>query len=126
MRGCAESHFQLAPESRLPKWFALSPDQNRSNVEVTMTYYIGLTGGSTATFVLRNRDGRKLAEAEGPVRDKEPQILTPAPPTGSLPYPSYEVVTINGVTEVVEHRRMEPIFYITDDKTVRRKLGVAE
>ena len=30
----------------------------------------------------------------------------------------------NGVTEVFEHRRMEPIFYVTDDPEVRRRLGV--
>jgi hypothetical protein len=61
-----------------------------------MTYYIGLVGGSTANFVLRDRDGHKIAEVDGPVRDKEPQTLTPAPPTGPLPYPAYEVVIING------------------------------
>jgi len=36
----------------------------------------------------------------------------------------YEVLTANGISEVVEHRRMEPIFYINDDPEVRRKLGV--
>ena len=41
-------------------------------------------------------------------------------------YPMYEVLTANGITEVVEHRRMEPVFYITDDPEVRRKLGVPE
>lgn len=46
--------------------------------------------------------------------------------TGPIPYPIYEVLTANGVTEVVEHRRMEPVFYITDDPDVRRKLGVPE
>jgi len=30
----------------------------------------------------------------------------------------------NGVTEVVEHRRMEPICYITDDPEIRGALGV--
>jgi len=34
------------------------------------------------------------------------------------------VLTANGFTEVIEHRHMEPIFYITDDPEVRRKLGV--
>ncbi len=89
-----------------------------------MTYYLGLDSRSRATFVLRDRDGRRLAEVEGLVRDNQPQTLTPAPPTGPLPYPSYEVVTIQGITEIIEHRRMEPIFYINDDPEVRRKLGV--
>jgi hypothetical protein len=29
-------------------------------------------------------------------------------------YPQYEVVTANGVTDVIEYRRPEPILYITD------------
>jgi hypothetical protein len=41
-----------------------------------------------------------------------------------MPYPRYEVLTADGVTEVIEHRRLEPIFYITDDPEVRRKLSV--
>ena len=32
----------------------------------------------------------------------------------------------NGTTEIIEHRRMEPVFYITDDPEVRRKLGVPD
>jgi hypothetical protein len=28
------------------------------------------------------------------------------------------------VSDVIQHRRMEPVFYITDDSEVRRKLGV--
>jgi hypothetical protein len=41
-RGCAESDFDLAAESRLPKWFTLAAGQNRSDATVNMTYYIGL------------------------------------------------------------------------------------
>jgi hypothetical protein len=40
------------------------------------------------------------------------------------PYPIYEKVTINGVTESVEHRRMEPIFYVSDDPELHRRFGV--
>jgi hypothetical protein len=41
-----------------------------------------------------------------------------------MQYPGYEVVTVDGMTEVIEHRRMEPIFYITDDPQVKQRLGV--
>ena len=44
--------------------------------------------------------------------------------TGPLPYPSYEVITANGITEVIEHRQMEPVFYISDDPRVKEQLGV--
>ena len=39
-------------------------------------------------------------------------------------YPSYEVITVNGVIEIIEHRKLEPIFYITDDLAVLKELGV--
>src|SRR5438552_18880226 len=79
MRGCAESNFDLAERSRLPKLFTLPDGRSRSDVTVLMTY-IG-RGGSTANFVLRDRHGRKLAEVEGPIRDSQPQTLVPAPGT---------------------------------------------
>jgi hypothetical protein len=37
---------------------------------------------------------------------------------GLTGYPAYEIITINGATEIVEHRRMEPIFYLTDERAV--------
>jgi hypothetical protein len=41
------------------------------------------------------------------------------PPSGFPPhYPIYEATTVNGITEIIEHRKMEPIFYITDDTNV--------
>jgi hypothetical protein len=126
LRGCAESEFSLAPESRLPRWFSLPPGVSRSDVDVVMTYYIGASG-HTARFVMRHRDGRELAEVEGAIRDNHPQTLVPDPGTGPLPYPNYAIVTSNGITEVVEHRRREDsVFYITDDAELKRKLGMPQ
>jgi len=34
-------------------------------------------------------------------------------------YPSYEIITVGGITEIIEHRKMEPIFYVTDDPEVK-------
>jgi len=41
-------------------------------------------------------------------------------------YPSYEIITVGRTTEVIEHRKMEPIFYVTDDPSVLSKLGVSK
>ena len=38
--GCSEANFNLAPNSRLPKWFKLSTGLSRADVTVTMDYYI--------------------------------------------------------------------------------------
>jgi hypothetical protein len=36
IRGCEESSFDLAPDSRIPKWFSLPAGVQRSDVKVTM------------------------------------------------------------------------------------------
>ena len=124
LRGCAESEFSLATESRLPRWFSLPAGVSRLDVDVVMTYYIGASG-HTARFVMRHRDGQELATVEGGIRDNHPQTLVPDSGTGPLPYPNYAIVTSNGIIEVVEHRRREDsVFYITDDPEVKQKLRV--
>ncbi|PYR95626.1 MAG: hypothetical protein DMF84_00200 [Acidobacteria bacterium] len=125
VRGCAESQFDLAPESRLPKWFAVPAGLQRGDVTVELSYYGPLVGSArTAIVTLRTQQGKTLSEIVATLRGKEPLTLEPHSDTGPIPYPSYEVLTANGITEVIEHRRMEPVFYISDDPEVRRKLRV--
>jgi hypothetical protein len=123
-RGCIESSFTLSPESRLPKWFA-STGVPRAEATVTMDYWGGPIG-STATFILRDGRGRRVARIVGQLQGTEPLSLTPRGPTGPIPYPMYEVITVDGVIDVIEHRRMEDVFYVTDDPEVRAKLGVRD
>ena len=80
--------------------------------------------GRTSTFTLRDTKGRVVATAVGNVQGNEPATFEPHGATGPLLYPIYEIVTVNGIVEVIEHRRTEPTFYITDDPEIRRKLGV--
>jgi hypothetical protein len=88
-----------------------------------MDYWLG-PFGRTATFTLRDATGRKIASVIGQLQGKEPLTLAPHGATGPSDYPGYEVITADGITEVIEHRRMEPIFYITDDPDIKLKLGV--
>ena len=120
-----ESTFELAHESRLPKWFTLPPGLSRSDVTVTMSYYIKPTG-HTATFTLKDTKKRKLAEVSGSQMGFEPLTLKNLRPEVSPYYPSYEIITVNGITDIIEHRKMEPIFYVTDDPNVWRELGVEQ
>ncbi|HEX5123070.1 MAG TPA: hypothetical protein VFV97_07470 [Rhodanobacteraceae bacterium] len=116
-----ESCFDLAGSSRLPGWFKLPADLERKDVAVHMCYYIG-ANGSTATFVMRNaKTQAKLADITGAVRDLYPIVRSTDP---AAKYPGYSVITAGGITEAVEHRRMEPIFYVVDDPAVRHELGI--
>jgi len=119
-----ESTFELSPESRLPKWFALPPGVTRAEVTVTMSYYVKLSG-RTATFTLSGSKIVTTTKVSGTQKGLKP-IELKNPPLGYPPhYPSYEIITVNSVTEVIEHRKMEPIFYVTDDPTVLAELGIS-
>jgi hypothetical protein len=120
-----ESTFELASESRLPKWIALPPGLTRADVSVTMSYY-GLPWGSSATFLLRDMKGKILTKVDGKVKGSEPFQLKHPPPGFPPGYPSYSVITANRMTEIIEHRKMEPIFYVTDDPSVWKETEVGK
>jgi len=126
--GCGafpESSFKLASESRLPKWFALPPGLSRADVTVTMDNYINyISSERTPEFELSDANGKKLAAVHGKKQGSAPISLIGMDPSSGLIYPLYEIVTVNGITEVIEHRQMEPIFYVTDDIEVLTKLGL--
>jgi hypothetical protein len=120
-----ESTFELATESRLPKWITLPPGLTRADVSITMSYYV-MPWGRSATFILRNTKGQIRAKVRGKMRGLGPNQLK-NPPHGFPPgYPSYEVITVNGITEIIEHRKQEPTLYITDDPAVWKELGVRQ
>jgi len=118
-----ESTFELASESRLPKWITLPSGLTRADASLSMSYYVW-PWGRRATFVLRDAKGKILTKISGKVRGSGPSQLKESRPGFPVGYPSYEVITVNGTTEIIEHRKMEPTFYVLDDPAVRKELGV--
>src|SRR5260370_40996007 len=89
-----------------------------------MSYYSMPWGGSM-TFILQDAKGKIRTKVHGKTRGLGPNQLR-HPPHGFPPgYPAYEVITVNGITEMIEHRKPEPIFYITEDPPLgnERELG---
>jgi hypothetical protein len=84
-----------------------------------MSYYVK-PEGRVAILVFSDSKGRELAKTVGTLKGLEPLHLK----NSSSNYPSYEVITANGVADIVEHRRMEPIFYLTDDSDVWKEFAV--
>ena len=120
-----ESTFDLASESRLPKWFTPPPGLTRADVSIKMSYY-SMPWGSSATFILQDTKGKIRTKVDSKEKGSEPFQLK-HPPHGFPPgYPAYEIITVNGITEIIEHRKMEPIFYVTDDPAVWKELGVGQ
>ena len=101
----------------MPKWVILPPRLTRTNVPLTMSYYTSPLGNS-ARFTLQDKNGRVVKEITGKVGCKEPFQLKNTLQRPSFGYPAYEPIIVNGITEIIEHRRMEPIFYVTDDTAV--------
>jgi len=89
-----------------------------------MSYYVK-PSGRTSTFILIDAKKQKVAEVSGTQNGLEPLKLKDPRPGFPAGYPSYEIVTVNGITEIIEHRQMEPIFYITDDPAVWAELGAS-
>jgi hypothetical protein len=111
-----ESTFQLASESRLPKWITLPPGMIRADVSITMSYYI-VPWGSRSVFLLQDAKGKTLEKVYG--KEKCALFYPKDPPPGFPPgYPAYQEVTVDDTTELIEHRKMEPVFYVTDDPAV--------
>ena len=121
--GCAEAFFELASESRLPRWFTLPKGTGRADLIVTRAGYVGI--GRSAVFKLWDAHGHKLAQVTTVTDDYEPFTFGPRSPQGGFDarsYPLYELETANGISEVFEYRRMEPVVYINDDPVVRAAL----
>jgi hypothetical protein len=112
-----ESTFELANESRLSRWITLPPGLTRADVSITMSYYIK-PWGRTATFTTQG------AKVTGKLKCNEPFRLKKPTGESASDYPSYELVTVNGISEIIEHRKMEPVFYISDDPEVQKAIQV--
>ena len=121
---CIESTFNLASESRLPRGMAIPPGLTRADVFVTLDY-IGISG---AKFTMRDKKGKKLATVNGKTKG-DPIDLGPYPPG-----PGYQLVVINGVTEIIEdipyrdnanmvqNGHIVALFNVVDNPALRKEL----
>ena len=117
IKGCEyfpESSFQLADDSRLPKWITVPPGLTRSDVSVTMNY-LSLPLFNDTQFIVKDKSGKTLVKVGGKSKDLHHGIWPDY-------YPAYVVITVNGVPDIIEHRRMEPVFYVTDDPAIWKDL----
>ena len=117
----AESSFKLADDSRLPKWITIPDGLTREQVTIRLDYYSGLFGRK-ATFTLIGPDMGDSARISGAIRGDMPH---PASGKASkiVSYPIYQFISADGVWDIVEHRKMEPLFYLSDDPELWRRLA---
>ena len=117
MSGCVESYFRIASESRLPQGLAIPPELTRADVLATVDFHTS----DMAKFILRDKSGREIGMVVGRIKGTPLHLRTP-PQGYESGYPHYILIVINGVTEIMEHRRPDDILYVTDDPGIREEL----
>ena len=108
-----EASYKLSPESRLPRWFSIPEGYDRKDLTVQISYYAPIppfTYDLKAELLGPPPNFRVLERTSGMHRwhpDSERR--------GYQSSPGYVIASVNGIEEVIEHKSMEPIFYISDD-----------
>jgi hypothetical protein len=112
-RGYLESRFDLVMDARLPKFFdtsgQISPRGYKARVEL---YSSDSTPESSARVMIVDPSGRTVFDKQAkswwhPLDDKDR-------PAGH--FPNHTVVSFDGVLDIFEQRRMEPLLYLSDDR----------
>ena len=122
--GCGllpESSFTLSPDSRLPKWYTLANGQSREQIQIRLDY-VETPRGRTARFTVTGPGGATLATEEGRLLLPGPWSSRGSSASTNIEYPLYEVVEVKGIRDLIEHRAMEPTFYLSDDKAIWAEL----
>jgi hypothetical protein len=108
-----EATYKLSPESRLPRWFSIPEGYDRNKLTVRISYYAPMppfTYDLKAELLGPPPNFRVLDRASGMHRwhpDSERR--------GYQANPGYVIASVHGIEEVIEHKSMGPVFYISDD-----------
>jgi hypothetical protein len=107
-----ESTFTLAAESRLPKWFSIPSGYTRNDVTVEIYYYVPppfIRKNFKAILISPPPENKTLLTKIG-IKHKHQNYVN-----DRYQYPTYNVASVDGIEEIIEHKKGEPIFYISDD-----------
>jgi hypothetical protein len=112
----------LAEESRLPAWFQIPDGMKRQDLDVILTYY-SMGAADIELFDIRGEKPKSLKEIRGenhhhPAYWEWAQLDWP-----KRSHPGFVVINVKGVTEIIEHKKMEPLFYISDEAAVQRTIS---
>ena len=126
--GGVEARFVLAPDSRLPVWLSIPATVERSDMVVILKYLTPSQQSDDAILEVQDRGGRVLRSVRGQAC-WHPIMQNKKNKYGGFDsdvYPRYRYIKANGIAEVIEHRRMEPVFRISDDADLRRTASDAK
>lgn len=123
VRGFLESEFNLSPDSRLPAWYPKLPDgYSKADVTIRMQYYAPLFDVDNVVFLVES-GGRTLYKGTGRSVHHPKYWAWAHKDWPARAHPGYVNVTLDGKTEIIEHRKMEPIFYVSNEEAVKQTMG---
>ena len=110
-RGCVESNFELAPESRIPIWLKVPPEARREDVSLELYYYAPPSEAVDNTVLVAKTRGERQ-EFSGkhwwhPRTQRQLDAYYATEPRPAYPSPAYVVVKVGEQIDVVEHRAYE-------------------
>jgi hypothetical protein len=124
LRGFIESEFTLAQESPLPAWYPKLPEgYTRGDVTIKLRYYNPPFDIDNTVFWVESSWWHTLYKATGKSEHHPAYWKWANEDRTARRYPSFVNVTINGITEIIEHKKMEPIFYISNEETVKKVMS---
>jgi hypothetical protein len=121
-RGCVESEFHLAKDSKLPVWFQIPDGMNRQDLDVILTYYT--TGPADITLIdIRDGKSKPIIKIKGENIHHPEYWAWAQEDWPNRSHPGFVVINVNGVSEIIEHKKMEPLFYVSNEATVQRTIA---
>ncbi len=124
VRGFLESEFDLATDSPLPPWYSSVPSgYQRRDLKIHISLYTTILPVDNAVFTVTDKEGEILFERSGENQWHPKYWVWAQKDWPARAHPAYSIMEIAGQSAVVEFRRMEPIFYISNEAAVQSALG---
>jgi len=114
--GIIESEFTLAKDSTLPKFINETIEgYTKDDLIITFTFYTPLIPMDRAKILIRGPkpNDKILKEIIGKFCSNEIIIEQEKNPD-YLSYPRYICISVNGIEEMFEFKKMEPFLYVSD------------
>ena len=114
--GLLESETKLSKESRLPRWFEIPEGYSRKELGVIVKSYTNPKNMCAKVILHGPPPENKILIVKKGVEKIHPYTESRMEMGKIPPYPIYTTIEIDGITEIIEQRKAENIFYISDDK----------
>lgn len=133
VRGCVESSFELAPESRLPDWLNVPSDMPREAVTLRISNYVPFSDMIDNTVLVVTIAG-ELREFTAkhwwhPRTQRQLDAYYETEPRPKFPHPTYVVIEVEGQIDVIEHRApreqnrepLKSLFWMATDPVILKE-----